>query len=414
MVLAMEGGTVMQKFRNLKTLQGMGSKHVFDVKVKRNGQWVVLSSELLVPGDVMLLPASSQAVHVPCDCLILEGSAVVNEASLTGESVPQMKEGVETEDRPLDISGRDRVHCLFSGTQLIQSTPAEGCLCYVLRTGVMSAQGELIQMVEFSQAEVRTDRKDTLKLILLLLCFALAAVAYVIYQKLSGTGTEKLTKMNEYKLMLRCVMIITSVVPPELPMQMALAVNTALMALHKKGVMCTEPHRVPMAGTVQTCLFDKTGTLTTEQLVCRGAVTEFSKSGKCKLKLLSDCSSLEMKLVIAGCHSLVDLESGGVVGDPVELAAINAINWVYDGKNQSSGPSGHSNQLKILTRHHFSSVLQRMSTICKYNPTGKTIVVVKGSPEVVANLLVSVPEGYHETYSTLAHEGYRVLAMAFR
>lgn len=57
-------------------------------------------------------------------------------------------------------------------------------------------------------------------------------------------------------------------------MQMSLAVNTALMALHKIGVFCTEPYRVPMAGTITHCFFDKTGTLTTDQLSCTGVVTK--------------------------------------------------------------------------------------------------------------------------------------------
>jgi cation-transporting ATPase 13A1 len=42
-------------------------------------------------------------------------------------------------------------------------------------------------------------------------------------------------------------MIITSVVPQQLPMQMAIAVNTALMSLMKKGIMCTEPYVLPFA-----------------------------------------------------------------------------------------------------------------------------------------------------------------------
>ncbi len=53
-------------------------------------------------------------------------------------------------------------------------------------------------------------------------------------------------KRSQYELVLRCILILTSVVPPELPMQTAMAVNTALLALMKSGVYCTEPFRVPM------------------------------------------------------------------------------------------------------------------------------------------------------------------------
>jgi len=64
---------------------------------------------------------------IPADCLMLSGSAIVNEASLTGESVPQMKEGISavasdatTSTAPrLDIDGVHRIHTLFSGTQIV-------------------------------------------------------------------------------------------------------------------------------------------------------------------------------------------------------------------------------------------------------------------------------------------------------
>ncbi len=210
----------------------------------------IITSDLLVPGDLVELshlplsttspdsnlavaavpPNQSQSqtsIPIPCDCLILSGTAVVNEASLTGESVPQMKDQLDASGdirRPLDINGQDRVHVLFSGTTLVQASSSDpgsnssGCVCYVLRTGAMSSQGELIRMVEFSQEDVRADKRDTMFLLLLLLTFALMAVGYVVYGKYSGES-EKLSKMSEYRLLLKCVMIITSVVPPELPMQ---------------------------------------------------------------------------------------------------------------------------------------------------------------------------------------------------
>ena len=60
-------------------------------------------------------------------------------------------------------------------------------------------------------------------------------------------------------------------------MQMAMAVNMALMALTKIGIFCTEPFRVPMAGKITHILFDKTGTLTTDQLVPVGVINATSR-----------------------------------------------------------------------------------------------------------------------------------------
>merc|ERR1719210_2575649 len=83
-----------------------------------------------------------------------------------------------------------------------------------------------------------------------------------------------------YKTLIRCTQIITSVVPPSLPMQMAFAVNTALMSMLKAGIYCTEPFRVPFAGRVSFCFFDKTGTLTSDQMVAAGVVNAEQKGKK--------------------------------------------------------------------------------------------------------------------------------------
>ena len=76
------------------------------------------------------------------------------------------------------------------------------------------------------------DKKETLGLLLLLLTFAISAATYVIREGLAEG------KKSHYELLLKAVLILTSVVPPELPMQTALAVNTALMALMKAQVFC--------------------------------------------------------------------------------------------------------------------------------------------------------------------------------
>lgn len=168
---------------------------------------------------------------------------------------------------------------MFGGTTILQhsisihsnnlnevsSTPDGGCLCYVLRTGFYSSQGKLVRMIEFSTDKVKGNTRESLLLLAFLCCFAIVASVYVLKRGLEDSNRSK------YELLLHCIMIITSVIPPELPMQMALAVNTSLLALIRQFIFCTEPFRIPLAGKVDVCFFDKTGTITTDELVAVSA-----------------------------------------------------------------------------------------------------------------------------------------------
>ena len=65
---------------------------------------------------------------MPCDLLVLSGSAVLNEAILTGESQPLVKDSVANLDKveeQLDIDGEHKSHILNSGTEIIQLTPSD-------------------------------------------------------------------------------------------------------------------------------------------------------------------------------------------------------------------------------------------------------------------------------------------------
>ena len=144
---------------------------------------VVFRCVRIVSGDGLELkrlaaarpPPVSTTDVVPCDCVLLRGVWVANEVTISEESVPQMKDAVPSEARALDLES-DRCHCLFSGSRVVRAsdgesiptdseipaTPDGGCLCYGLRTGFCSSQGELLQ-VEFSWESVIGDSKEIMR-----------------------------------------------------------------------------------------------------------------------------------------------------------------------------------------------------------------------------------------------------------
>merc|ERR1719487_609025 len=522
-IIGFDAMTAFQRSKTLQTLRGMATESSL-VYVYRSGAWKQVMSSELCPGDVFSLKMvhySDKEIEeqgdkppqtIPCDALIIAGAAVVNEATLTGESVPQMKDQIANEDRVLTAT--DRTGTIYFGIMLVSVTPLEregfpvppdhGLLCFALRTGFFSAQGELMRMIEVSQDKVSGDVKETLLALGILLFFALASAGYVMHKGLQQGDRSR------YDLVLRCVMIITSVVPPSLPLQMAFAVNQALISLTRKRVFCTEPFRVPYAGNVDVALFDKTGTITTDSLIPSGVLCQapkltpdtkvtFGKEhtvGTLKQKQgqmwdvevdkeVKQVKETELQVkhimphltavlaapadvsaVLAGCHSLIEVD-GELIGDPIELTAFQALEYTWKNENSTAvrgtvpalkkkiedakkeiakiekeKEASFNKQLtpfqteelarfnkivkdsedkiqkqqnqkavsvKVLTRHHFQSELQRMSTVVEITEGegGKPqkMGLVKGSPEALKNLLVQTPEWYDSAYVGLAEEG---------
>ena len=139
-------------------------------------------------------------------------------------------------------------------------TPDGGCLAVVLRTGIGTAQGQFVRTERVSANNLESFPLRRVSYYGFLPIFVIAASWYVW-----AKGVERGLKKS--KLLLDCVMIITSVVPLELPRELSLAINASLVALQGYAFFCTGPFRIPFAGRVDVCCFDKTGTITAENLV---------------------------------------------------------------------------------------------------------------------------------------------------
>jgi cation-transporting ATPase 13A1 len=387
------------------------------VNVFRDGKWSEISTEKLLPGDIVSVVRTKDDSGLPCDLLLVNGTAIVNEAMLSGESTPLLKESINLRpgDDFLQLDGLDKNSVLFGGTKVLQVTvpeaedshiplpPDHGAIAYVTRTGFETSQGSLVRVMIFSTERVGAGNKEAYFFIGFLLIFAIAASWYVWTE---GVKVDR----KRSKLLLDCVLIITSVVPPELPMELTLAVNSSLAALSKFYIYCTEPFRIPYAGRIDVCCFDKTGTLTSEDLVVEG-VGGLVADNIHAMKMIDDIPH-QSTLVLAAAHALVLLDDGEVVGDPMEKNTLKGIDWTVNRNDRIHSNRNSHHKLRILRRFQFSSALKRSSSIA--NVDGKTLVAVKGAPETLRIMISDLPAHYEETYKTFTRAGSRVLAFAYK
>lgn len=420
-LVAFECTVVFQRLRTLSEFRTM-SIQPYQVHVYRDGQWEELSTSELLPGDLMSVTRTKADSALPCDVILASGSAIVNEAMLSGESTPLLKEGITLRNKTdiLNDQGADKQHCLFGGTKTLQVTPGEpiegvpappdgGALAMVLRTGFGTTQGRLIRLMVFTnENRVSANNWESFVFIAFLLIFAIAASAYVWVNGL---------KMNrpKGKLMLDCVLIITSVVPPELPMELSMAVNASLVALAKHAIFCTEPFRIPYAGRVDVCCFDKTGTITGEDLEVQGIVGTTSNGSEPLSDTLVDPTqaSTTTKLVLAAAHSLVIVDDE-VVGDPMERRALESIGWTVKPGDVICSNEAKGSQVKIQTRFLFSSALKRMSTLSQLPSNKQLLAATKGAPEVLKPMFAVLPSNYDDLYRHYTRRGSRVIALGYR
>ncbi|KAF1952385.1 cation-transporting ATPase 4 [Byssothecium circinans] len=450
MLVAFESTVVWQRQRTLNEFRGMSIKP-YDLLVYRQKKWQEIMSDKLLPGDVVSVGRTKDDSGVACDMVLLEGSAIVNEAMLSGESTPVLKESIQLRpgDAIIEPEGLDKNAFLYGGTKVLQVShgnsaeddmgavsklasgvpppPDKGAIAVVVKTGFETSQGSLVRTMIYSTERVSANNVEALLFILFLCVFAIAASWYVWNE-----GVKQDRKRS--KLMLDCVLIVTSVVPPELPMELSLAVNTSLAALSKYAIFCTEPFRIPYAGRVDVACFDKTGTLTGEDLVVDGIAG--LTLGQPRAKVGPDGAHVDLSavhevgtettLVLATAHALVKLDEGDIVGEPMEKATLASLGWNLSASNilqpKTSSAKSHAELVQIRRRFQFSSALKRQSSVATVLVNDKkakrkvksTFVGVKGAPETIRKMLVNTPPNYEETFKHYTRNGGRVLALAYK
>ncbi|GAA52977.1 cation-transporting ATPase 13A3/4/5, partial [Clonorchis sinensis] len=284
--------------------------------------FIQVDSTELVPGDLIEIPRKGCVMH--CDAFVLTGNCIVNESTLTGESVPVTKTPLPDNqqlDGGCNLNAMAR-HVLFGGTSVIQTRnyANERVLALVARTGFRTAKGELVRSILFPKPMKFKFTQDALKFVLALACLSVIGLGLSIYLMYrSGVDTKS--------MFIRALDLVTIVVPPALPVAMTVGIVFAQRRLRSQDIYCINPGAINVCGVVSVTCFDKTGTLTEDGLDLWGVVpNDQGNFGEPQFKP-HELERGPLIETMATCHSLTLIE-GVLSGDPLDLKMFQSTQWV--------------------------------------------------------------------------------------
>lgn len=406
--------------------------HSRDVaSVMRGGEEAIISTDQLVPGDVLVIPSHGCIMH--CDAVLLTGNCIVNESMLTGESVPVTKTPLPNSTTLMYNEKEHARHTLFCGTQIIQTRyyGHERVFAVVIRTSFSTAKGNLVRSILYPPPVDFKFERDSYKFVQILAGFAALGVIYTVI--------SKVMRGNEWsEITLEALDLITIVVPPALPAAMTVGRMYAQARLEKSNIFCISPRTINVSGSINCVCFDKTGTLTEDGLDMWGVVPVQNSKFQLPIRNVSTLPWHEHFLkAMVTCHGITMID-GSLVGDPLDIKMFESTGWILEEPDVSDvtkfdlisptvvkPPSSNtisSNldedplEVGIVRQFPFSSTLQRMSVITRRLGAGSFTLYCKGSPEMILSLSNSktVPPDFEQELEGYTREGYRVLGLGYK
>lgn len=369
-------------------------------RVKRNGHVVSIKSEDIVPGDIVLLEAGDV---VPADIRLIEANSLkVEEAALTGESVPVEKEMVIVED---DASLGDRVNMAFSSTNVTYGRGTG----VVVGTGMNTEVGHIANMLANAE-ESKTplqENQDQLGKSLTVLILAIAAIMFVV---------GMLNGRPWLEMLLTSISVAVAAIPEGLPAitTIILALGTQKMA--KRNALVRKLPAVETLGGTEVICSDKTGTLTMNQMTVEkvyynGQVHEVTED--------IDLSLPVMKIMNFANDTEISGD-GRLIGDPTETAMVQF--GIDKGMNLKEELAKEPRIAEVP----FESDRKLMSTIHKL-ADGRFLIATKGAPDELLKRCTTLDingeakqmtnadrDEILSTNTSLAVQALRVLAMAYK
>ena len=378
---------VFQEYRAERALEALRSLVVPTARVRRSNRTITVPARELVPGDIVLLAAGSA---VPADLRLTEARELAaDESTLTGESetVTKHVDSLQVEDLPLG----DRRNIVFSGSLIARGHGAG----IVVTTGVDTELGRIAEMLR-SLPVTRTPLQQRLGIFGRRLALIVLGICLVIF--LLG-----LLRGEPVVLMfLTAVSLAVAAIPEALPAVITVSLALGARKMGRAHALMRRLPAVETLGSVTYICADKTGTLTENRM----RVDFIDVDGERRGAVDADSEHRQPWLGRAlALNNNIELDhSDTASGEPTELALYEfARRCGYD-------KHALEHDYPRLREVPFHSETKRMSTVHD-GPEGP-VAFLKGAPEAVVPLCSGLHEETLGRAEEMAHDGYRVLAIA--
>ena len=348
-----------------------------NARVRRNGKVIIIPSRELVPGDILLLEEGDK---ISADGRVISArGAKINEASLTGESLPEVKKTDPMEGEPVLA---DQKNMVFRGT-IVTAGHLEVCVTAIGLKTELGKVAELVSSVEHPPTPLEQSMSALgrwLGIVVIVFCSLIFAVGF--FRGLHIT-----------EMMLSAASLAVSAVPEGLPAIVTVCLAIGVQRMISRRALTRELSAIETLGSITVICTDKTGTITENRMevedtwrIRRGEDVEDEK------KFIHQ--------IAASCNNALSLE----VGDPTEVGLLK--------KAMEKGIE----RLSIVEEDvPFSSETKYMMTT--HERDGQSVQFIKGAPEVViemCDLSDDEKEEVLEENEEMAKKALRILGFAWK
>ncbi len=389
---------VYQENKAEKAIEALQEMSAATSKVLRDGKIMSVPSEDLVVGDIVLLEAGDA---VPADGRLIENASLkVEEAALTGESVPVTKfiDIINLADPAGDVPLGDRKNMVYMGSTIV----------YGRGKAVITATGMDTEMGKIADALAKAEEGQTplqmklsqLSKILTWLVLGICVIIFIV-QNVRAGGISLEGMLNSFMV---AVSLAVAAIPEGLAAVVTVVLSIGVTNMSKRNAIIRRLTAVETLGCAQIICSDKTGTLTQNKMT---VVDFFGEDEKYLAQAMALCCDAELA------------EDGTVTGEPTEAALVAWAAKLDLPKNELKQKFPRSGEAP------FDSGRKLMSTV--HPSEGKYIQFTKGAPDVILDRCttylkdgkpVPMTAEYRQQIltgnKTMADKALRVLACAQR